>query len=101
MTVGHMSVRITTIADGEQVALQIAGRLQSRDLPDLDGEIRSADAPLVLDLSELQSADAEAVARLRELRGGNVKLDAASPYVQLLLDASDSADDQVIHSRPP
>ena len=80
-----MSVRITRAIDGQQTVLQVAGRLESADLSELDKEIRSLDGPLVLDLSELLSADEAGIEKLRVLAAGRAELRGASHYVQMLL----------------
>jgi hypothetical protein len=82
-----MSVRITRAIDGERTVLQVAGRLESADLSELDKEIRSLDGPFVLDLSELLSADERGIERLGELAAGAAELRGASGYVQMLLDS--------------
>ena len=81
-----MNVRIIRTIDGERTVIQVAGRLKSGDVSELDKEIRSVDGPLVLDLSELKSADEAGVERLRELAFGQAALRGTSRYVQLLLD---------------
>ena len=80
-----MSVRVTPTIDGERTVLQVAGRLESADLSELDKEIRSLDGPLVLDLSELLSADEAGIEKLRELLSAGAELRGASHYVQMLL----------------
>lgn len=85
-----MRVRITSTIDGDQIILQIAGRLQSAAVSDLDKEIRSVDGPFLLDLSQLVSADEAGIAKLRELACGRAELRGASGYVQLLLKESGS-----------
>ena len=80
-----MSVRINRTIDGERTVIQVAGRLQSVDLPELEKEVRLAGGPLVLDLSELVTADEAGLQKLRELACGSAELQGASRYVQLLL----------------
>jgi hypothetical protein len=82
-----MSVRVTRTIDGERTVLEVAGRLESADLSELDKEIDSVDGSFVLDLSELRSADERGVERLRELAAGAAELRGASGYVQILLDS--------------
>ena len=82
-----MSVRVTRAIDGKQTVLQVAGRLESADLSELDKEIHSLDGPLVLDLSELLSADEAGIKKLRELEVGAAELRGVSGYVRMLLDS--------------
>jgi len=81
-----MSVRITRTVDGQRTILEMAGRLQSPFLSELDKELRSIDGPLLLDLSDLRSADEAGIERLRQLAHSGVELRGASGYVQMLLD---------------
>ena len=85
-----MTVRIATTIVGERTVLQIAGRLQSCDVPELDRVIRLIVGRFVLDLSELVSADKAALKRLRECASSGVALQGVSHYVQLLLDDKES-----------
>ena len=82
-----MSVRVTRVIDGKRTVLQVAGRLESADLSELDKEIRLLDGPWVLDLSELLSAGEAGIKKLRELEVGAVELRGASGYVRMLLDS--------------
>lgn len=83
-----MNIRIISASEGDQTVLQIAGRLRSGDLSELDKAIQSGDGSFVLDLTDLQSADEAGIVRLRELAAGNGELRGVSPYVQMLLDGN-------------
>jgi anti-anti-sigma regulatory factor len=80
-----MNVRIISSMGSERAVIQVSGRLQSADLPELEKEIGSVDGRFVLDLSELLSADEAGIERLRELGSGRADLRGVSRYVQLLL----------------
>ena len=80
-----MNVRITSIHEGERMILNIAGRLQSADLAELNKEITSDVASLMLDLSELLSADRAGIELLRELVAMGAELRGVSRYMQMLL----------------
>ena len=81
-----MNVRISRSIDGERHVLQVAGRLESANLSELEKEVRSVDGPLVLDLSQLLSADAVGIERLRELASTGAELRGGSHYIRMLLD---------------
>lgn len=81
-----MNVRITSTSDGQRTVLNIAGRLESADISELDKEILSEIGSLVLDLSELQSADETGILKLGELAEGGAEFRGVSPYLQMLLD---------------
>ena len=85
-----MTVRIATTSVGERTVIQIAGRLDSREVPELDREIRSIVGRFVLDLSELISADEAGLKRLRELASSVAELRGASHYLQILLDVKEA-----------
>jgi len=85
-----MTVRIATTTVDERTHVQVAGRLESCDVPELDREIRSVVGPFALDLSELVSADDAGLDRLRELAAHGTELGSASHYLQMLLDDDES-----------
>ena len=95
-----MNMRITTTTDGERTVIQIDGRLQAVDIPELDKEIDSVDRRLVLDLSELQSAVPAGIERLRKLAAEGAEFRGASPYVQMLLDNGGHNAWRIIYLRP-
>lgn len=80
-----MSVRIATMIVDERTVVQVAGRLQASEVPELNKEVRSIVGPLVLDLSQLLSADKSGIEKLRELLSRGTELRGVSPYLQLLL----------------
>lgn len=81
-----MNIRVVRFSEDQRTVLNIAGRLQSVDVSELDKEIRSVEGPLTLDLSELMSADQAGIERLRELQADGAELRSASRYLQMLLD---------------
>src|SRR5215831_7683156 len=82
-----MGLRLTVIADRGTTSIHVDGRLTAQELGELHKAVRSAAAPIVLDLSNLMSADDAGVAALRGLAGEGMRLIGATPYVTLLLQA--------------
>jgi len=80
-----MSVRISRESGDPGTVIRIDGRLRSEHLGALLDECRSADAPLVLDLSGLLACDEAGVDALAKLIAKGVRVRGASPYIELLL----------------
>jgi len=80
-----MSIRIITTSEPGRTLIRIAGQLKRADMVELMRIFQELDGPAALDLTELQSVDREAVVQLREFIDLGLELQAASPYVELLL----------------
>ncbi len=80
-----MATRITTIKQSMGTTLKIDGRLQAVDIEELLRELPQLGDTVALDLLDLKSVDREAVDFLRDLIARGVALQAATPYVELLL----------------
>jgi ABC-type transporter Mla MlaB component len=80
-----MAVRITRSAEGQSTLLRVDGRLTQDDVPALQAECHSAQGTLHLDLGNLTHADAAGVRALRALMEGGARLEAVTPFIELLL----------------
>ncbi len=83
-----MTIRITTINEFRRTTIKIDGRLQAVDVDELLKELSQVANMVAMDLSDLKSVDREAVTFLRGLIAQGVELQAATPYVELLLSIS-------------
>lgn len=95
-----MAIRITTITEPSQTILKIDGRLEREDVDEFLRMVGRVEGPTALDLAELQSVDREAVVVLREILDLGVAVNAASPFIKLLLelgpDQQQQQDDDVV-----
>jgi hypothetical protein len=66
-------------------ALKIDGWLGSDGVPALLEACSEAEPPLVLDLRDLRDAEPAGIAALRRIVASGARVDAISPYVELLL----------------
>lgn len=80
-----MSVRITSISETTGTVLQIAGKLRTEDVDELEREASAVTGQLVLDVSDLTSADAAGAESLRTLTHRGAELRGISTYLALLL----------------
>lgn len=80
-----MAFRITRVPGDGGDRVEIAGRLASEGLGELQQVLDAATPPLSIDLGELRSADAAALSVLRRLESDDVRLVRASPYLRMLL----------------
>lgn len=80
-----MPIRIIMTSERGRTLIKIAGQLKRADMDELIRTFQELDGPAVLDLMELQSVDREAVVQLREFIDLGLEVQAASPYIELLL----------------
>jgi hypothetical protein len=80
-----MEIHLTVTVSDTGTVIHADGRLSRLGVAELEGVIRMATAPLILDLTNLLSADDAGVAVLRSLSDKDVRLVGVSPYMTLLL----------------
>jgi hypothetical protein len=88
-----MTVVVTVDQTLRGTAVRIAGRLEAGDLPELHRVLNGPVAPLELDLSELLTADADGIDLLRRQRLSGATLVNVPPYIRLLLDEPNGAEE--------
>ena len=84
-----MSVRITSISESTGTVLQIAGKLRTEDVGELEREASGVTGRLVLDVSHLASTDAAGAESLNALAHRGAELRGVSPYLGLLLERNE------------
>ena len=80
-----MTVRITTVRQGEHTAVRVDGRLLAEDVDVLLEAISAAGESVVLDFTGLQGTDDAGLTAILKLIGEGNLIVAASPYLKLLL----------------
>jgi len=76
-----VTVRITVIEEQHSRLIQLAGRLTSEELCELEEAIGDERGSACLELSELRSADEDGLAALRRLRVEGVELRGVPPHL--------------------
>ena len=89
-----MTLRITVRRESGVTMLHIDGRLEGEGVSELRKAVAETRRPRPLQLRGLRWADETGLQILRELRARGVALHGFSPYVGLLLDASEPGSDQ-------
>jgi anti-anti-sigma regulatory factor len=84
-----MSVRITSILESTETVLQIAGKLRTEDVGELEREASAVTGPLVLDVSGLASTDAAGAESLKSWADRGAELRGVSTYLALLLERNE------------
>ncbi len=77
-----MTFRIDRVSEGGASVLRLSGRLSAENLPDLERELATSAAPVVLDLDELTLLCLEAVRLLESLERRGIELRNSAPYIQ-------------------
>jgi ABC-type transporter Mla MlaB component len=85
-----MDIRITTEPAGAATLVSVSGRLAEGSSVELERVVHEITGDIRLDVGELRSADAAGLALLRRLRDDGMRLERTSPYIQLVLDATET-----------
>jgi hypothetical protein len=81
--VENVSIRVVSIVEGESEVLQVQGWLKGEAVEDFMGIVGSAEAGVVLDLSELRTADTRGIDALRCLVSSGVVLERVPQAIAL------------------
>ena len=80
-----MTVRITTVRQGEHTAVRVDGRLLAEDVDVLLEAISAVDGSVLMDFTDLQGTDDAGLTAILKLIGEGNLIVAASPYLKLRL----------------
>lgn len=75
-------LKVERFVDGEFVTLALSGRIEERDLAQLEALITSARASVVLDLKEVTLVGREVVNFLKQCEENGTTIRACPPYIR-------------------
>ncbi len=77
-----MTLRVDATRDGPRVAFRLAGRIRASDLTNLERQIASGGAAVVLDLEEVWLVDVVVVRFLSDAEAAGAELRHCPPFIR-------------------
>ena len=75
-------LKIETLSAGQQTILNVIGRLQSENIPELAAPIAIHGANTILDMGEVTLVDVEVVQFLIKVESSGIRLRNCPPYIR-------------------
>ncbi len=87
-------LRITLEVNNDGSTVRLAGRLADEFVVEAERVCLSAEAPLLIDATELRGADADGLALLVKILEGGARIEGLSTYLAMRLEALRERDGQ-------
>lgn len=88
-----MTLRIFEEADEHGAVIELHGWLSAAEVGEVETLVARQHGPLRIELAQLAGVDIEGLRTLRRLRAGGARLTGATPYVELLLQRSETGEE--------
>ena len=83
-----MALLIRRRETGSEMVIELHGRLSAAGVPEFESVCAATNGPFRVYLGQLTGADLAGLTALRSKAAAGVRLEGASPYIELLLERS-------------